>query len=155
MRDFGLGDVAVCSRCSVALVDETAAFEVIDLARLERVRLISLLHLYADEIYARPLHAERAQPAVLWKFTRREIDLPRQPRANRVEAPDSGIKRGLRRDDRAFHPPLGDDRAEVTGLPRSMRDVRTVRPQRERALHERHRVYRAQERASAILPGNR
>jgi len=41
MRNFGLGDIAMCAGGAAALIDEAAAFEVVDFSRLETVLAVS------------------------------------------------------------------------------------------------------------------
>src|SRR5215213_3715309 len=140
VRYFGPGYVAVRAGRASALADVLAAFEVVDLARLESVLALGIEHLHVFGLGFESARAEGSHPSE-FRVAQSEVDVAASASPERVKAPDGRIQFRLSRYDRPPHFPLRYDGVEVAGPALLVeRYARAVRPHRQRALHERDRI---------------
>ena len=149
VRDFGLGDVVVRAGGAATVADVARAFEIVDDAGFERVGFADGFHREVHDLEARAAQTERTDGAVFRKGARRELHVTARAGADRIEAADGSVFCGNGGEDRAADFARGCDRAEESGFARRGGNVGTIRPKRERALHEREGIHRTKHRCVA------
>src|SRR5438094_5453409 len=147
MRIFRLSEIAVRTGETAAVLDDRARLEVVHAPFLESVVERRRLHL---EIFGtsigEALNAERPDAAVLGELCRCQHELILDASSFGIKASNSCVERGSRRHDRTTHESILHDAMEISRSAFLIWDVLAVRPQRERALHEKERVNGAYER---------
>jgi hypothetical protein len=124
MRDFGMRDITVRARRTGPVADHPARIQIVDAPLLKVIRLGGWLHHQVFNCLRAP-YAERAYSAISRIFSV-EYELLPESRAKGIEATNSRIMRGPRRDNRPADHLLRNNPVEVPGGSNRIRNVLRV-----------------------------
>ena len=152
MGHLGTADVAMGSGEAAPMANHRATLKVGDRFGLETVfRIYCAHHLVHDRFEASK--TKRSQGAVLGQYAGGVHDLRCHSRGQRIPAAHGLVILRLRCDDRSPHLVISDDRVEVARSARYSRDVGAIRPERQCALDQGHRIHRACQQTAAVRSG--